>query len=44
MYERYIKRLLDIILSLAATIILAIPIDVYKRQSIDKLRKKAYTI
>ena len=25
MYERYIKRLLDIILSLAATIILAIP-------------------
>ena len=25
MYERYIKRLLDIILSLTATIILAIP-------------------
>ena len=28
MYERYIKRLLDIILSLAATIILAIPMGI----------------
>ena len=28
MYERYIKRLLDIILSLADTIILAIPMGI----------------
>ena len=28
MYQRYVKRLLDIILSLAATILLAIPMGI----------------
>ena len=33
MYERYIKRLLDIILSLTATIILSIPIMPFRSLS-----------